>query len=163
MSCVLIECSMYSRRFLHSGWWGFSAIHELWKLFNVQFSSNCSFHRNCSCPDLWNSTCVCSDWYSTKTQRDHQAVVEFSLLVAPSFWTRAPQIIAPWTSQLTVFSPLLFPLKSLPLSSAVISGPLQVLASNSVFSCSYVKAQYPLPLNDDHGWNLNPLLLLQLL
>ena len=33
---------------------------------------------------LWNLTCVSSDWYSIKTQRDHEAVVELFLWVAPS-------------------------------------------------------------------------------
>ena len=35
---VSVECPTYSRRSLHSGWWGFSAPHECWTLFNP-FSS----------------------------------------------------------------------------------------------------------------------------
>ena len=41
---VSVECPTYSRRFLHSGCWGFSAPHECWTLFNA-FSS---VHLSCS-------------------------------------------------------------------------------------------------------------------
>ena len=45
---VSVECPTYSRRFLHSGWWGFSAPHECCTLFNafslVHFS--CSVTSN---------------------------------------------------------------------------------------------------------------------
>ena len=63
----------------------------LWKKFVLEgivlfFALRPIFYVLCFY-SLRNLSCVSSDWYSIKTQRDHSAAVELFLWVAPSFLT----------------------------------------------------------------------------
>lgn len=53
---------------LHSCWWEhewFLALCELWKLFNLELSGNCTFPTAVLCTTSWNFI-LCTDCYSVK-------------------------------------------------------------------------------------------------